>query len=204
MSWITKLIKKKMVETGKVILTDCDGVLLDWENSFHAWMKEHGHERVVEGVYEMEIAYGIPKAVCRELVREFNEIAWMFCLTALRDSRSGVAKLVEAGYTFVCITSLSLDPYAKQLRVENLEKVFGEGVFDDVVCLDTGADKDEALAPYKDTGLYWIEDKTENAVLGSDLGLNTILINHAHNSDCNDKRITKVDNWAQISNLILA
>lgn len=204
MSWITKLIKKKMVETGKVILTDCDGVLLDWENSFHAWMKEHGHERVVEGVYEMEIAYGIPKAVCKELVREFNESAWMCCLPALRDSRSGVAKLVEAGYTFVCITSLSLDPYAKQLRVENLEKVFGEGVFDDVVCLDTGADKDEALAPYKDTGLYWIEDKTENAVLGSDLGLNTILINHAHNSDCDDKRITKVDNWAQISNLILA
>ena len=193
-----------MVETGKVILTDCDGVLLDWENSFHAWMKEHGHERVVEGVYEMEIAYGIPKAVCKELVREFNESAWMCCLPALRDSRSGVAKLVEAGYTFVCITSLSLDPYAKQLRVENLEKVFGEGVFDDVVCLDTGADKDEALAPYKDTGLYWIEDKTENAVLGSDLGLNTILINHAHNSDCDDKRITKVDNWAQISNLILA
>jgi len=201
--WMKKLIKKKMTEDKKIILTDCDGVLLDWENSFHAWMKEHGYKRVVEGVYEMEVAYGIEKKECKRLVKEFNESAWMCCLPALRDSRSGVAKLVEAGYTFVCITSLSLDPYAKQLREENLEKVFGKGIFDDVVCLDTGADKDEALAPYKNTGLYWIEDKTENAVLGSNLGLNTILINHAHNADCTDERITKVDNWAQVCKIIL-
>lgn len=191
------------MENGKIILTDCDGVLLDWENGFYAWMKEHGYERVVDGVYEMEVAYGMPKAECKRLVREFNESAWMCCLPALRDSRSGVAKLAEAGYTFVCITSLSKDPYAKQLREENLEKVFGKGIFDDVVCLDTGADKDEALAPYKNSELYWIEDKTENAVLGSDLGLKTILIKHAHNSDCTDERITKVDNWAQICDIIL-
>ena len=41
-----------------------------------------------------------------------------------------------------------------------------------VTCLDTGADKDEAFAPYKDSGMYWIEDKTANAVLGADMGLN--------------------------------
>ena len=49
-----------------------------------------------------------------------------------------------------------------------------------VTCLDTGADKDEALAPYKDSGMYWIEDKTANAVLGADMGLNTLLVNHGH------------------------
>ena len=105
---------------------------------------------------------------------------------------------------FPLFMTLSLDPYAKKLRIENLERVFGQGIFEDVVCLDTGADKDEALAPYKDTGLYWLEDKTENAVLGADLGLKSIMVNHVHNSDCKDERIAKVDNWAQISDLILA
>ena len=40
-----------------------------------------------------------------------------------------------------------------------------------VLCLDTGADKDEALAPYFNSGAFWIEDKTENAELGAELGL---------------------------------
>lgn len=196
-------MKEKMKNMNKTILTDCDGVLLDWENSFHDWMYDNGYKKVVEGVYEMEVAYGIAKADCKKLVKEFNQSAWMCCLPALRDARSGVAKLVEAGYTFTCITSLSLDPFAKKLREENLAKIFGQDVFNDVVCLDTGADKDEALAPYKDTKLYWLEDKPENAQLGADLGLNTILINHEHNAGFMDKRITNVDNWAQVCDIIL-
>ena len=126
-------------------------------------------------------------------------------LPALRDARSGVATLVDNGYTFICITSLSLDAYAKKARVKNLQNIFGKDVFTakNVICLDTGADKDEALAEYKDSGLYWIEDKTENGVLGSDMGLNTLLINHGHNQDCEDSRITRVANWAEISNIVL-
>ena len=197
-----KLINKKMTENKKIILTDCDGVLLDWETAFHDWMSTHDYELKNPGLYEMDIAYGIEKAECKRLVKEFNESAWMCCLSALRDARSGVNKLVEDGYRFVCITSMSLDPYARQLRIENLEKVFGEGVFLDVICLDTGADKDDALMPYKNTGLWWLEDKTENAVLGADMGLQTILVTHEHNADCDDSRIKKANNWAQIVDFI--
>ena len=28
----------------KIILTDCDGVLLNWEQGFHHWMIRHGYE----------------------------------------------------------------------------------------------------------------------------------------------------------------
>lgn len=189
--------------TDKIILTDCDGVLCDWANTFFDWMSSKGYVRVVEGVYEMDVAFGISRPECKKLIREFNESAWMGFLPAFRDARSGVAKLVENGYKFVCITSLSLDEKARMLRISNLKNLFGKNVFLDVVCLDTGADKDDALAPYKDTGLYWLEDKPENAQLGADLGLNTILINHEHNTGFMDKRITNVDNWAQVCNIIL-
>jgi hypothetical protein len=189
----------------KTILTDCDGVLLDWENTFYDWMKSKGYRQVINGVYEMEVAFGIPKTECKRLIREFNESAWMGFLPALRDARSGVARLVENGYQFVCITSLSLDEKAKMLRVSNLKNVFGKNVFLDVVCLDTGADKDEALAPYKDTGMYWLEDKIENAVCGTKLGLNSILISHAHNKEAdNIAGMTRVDTWAEIADVILA
>ena len=83
--------------------------------------------------------------------------------------------------------------------------IFGKDVFTskNVLCLDTGADKDEALAPYKDSGMWWIEDKTANAELGASMGLNTLLINHGHNQSCEDSRITRVANWAEICNSIL-
>jgi len=189
---------------NKVILTDCDGVLLNWEASFTTWMAQKGYNKVDADEYDVAKSYGLSKAESKPLVRQFNESAWMGYLPALRDARSGVAKLVEAGYEFVCITSLSLDENAKKARVKNLQAIFGEDVFtaENVVCLDTGADKDEALAEYAGLGLWWIEDKTENAKLGVAMGLNTILVNHGHNQDCDNTNIKRVANWAEIVSIV--
>ena len=188
----------------KIILTDCDGVLLDWEAQFHLWMKAKGYDKVVEAVYDISVAYGIEKTTAKDHVREFNESAWMGFLPAFRDARSGVARLVENGYRFVVITSLSLDEKARMLRISNLKNIFGKDVFVDVICLDTGADKDDELIKYKDSGLYWIEDKTENAVTGAEMGLKSILIAHAHNADApNNKNIKRVASWADIADVII-
>ena len=189
---------------NKVILTDCDGVLLNWEASFTTWMAQKGYNKIDADEYDVAKSYGLSKAESKPLVRQFNESAWMGHLPALRDARSGVAKLVEAGYEFVCITSLSLDENAKKARVQNLKAIFGEDVFtmENVVCLDTGADKDEALAEYAGLGLWWIEDKTENAKLGVAMGLKSILVNHGHNQDCDNTNIKRVANWAEIVSIV--
>ncbi len=190
----------------KIILTDCDGVVLDWEEGFSIWMEHHGHTKVdgYQYMYNIGDRYGITKEQGSKLVKQFNESAAIGFLPPLRDAQYFVKKLHEQHqYKFIAITSLSLDQKAKRLRAYNLENVFGKGTFKELVCLDTGADKDDALEPYRDSGLYWLEDKTANAVLGADLGLNTVLISHAHNADCDDERITKVDNWAQICDVIL-
>ena len=191
---------------NKLILTDCDGVLLNWEASFTTWMAQKGYNKVDPNEYDVAKSYGMTKAESKPLVRQFNESAWMSYLPALRDARSGVAKLVETGHEFVCITSLSLDENAKKARVRNLQKVFGKDVFtaDNVVCLDTGADKDEALAEFAGIPLYWIEDKVENAELGVSLGLKTLLVNHGHNQECNNPNIKRVANWAEIVNVVTA
>lgn len=189
--------------TEKLILTDCDGVLLDWEVAFEQWMEQHGHKKVVQATYDISKTYGIEKSEGKRLVREFNESAWMGFLPAFRDARSGVAKLVEQGYKFVVITSLSLDEKARMLRISNLKNIFGKDVFVDVICLDTGADKDEELVKYKDSGLWWIEDKPENAECGLKYGLKPILIEHNHNRDHDVEGIEYAEDWDDIvSNLI--
>lgn len=186
----------------KIILTDCDGVCLDWEKAFHEWMALKGFERNDITDYGMHNQYDLARLKSKRLVREFNNCAWVGSLPAFRDARSGIAKLAEAGYKFVAITSLSLDPYAQQLRKSNLEKLFGDA-FVDVICLDTGADKDEALEFYRDSELYWVEDKWENAVLGADMGLKSIIIDHPHNAGNNDERIVRAGTWSEVVETIV-
>ena len=195
----------KYKNLDKLILVDADGVLLDWEYAFNIWMQEHGFEEVPGSKfsYEMDERYGIPKEQVRKLIRLFNESAAIGFLPALRDAMYYVKRLHEEhGYRFHCITSLSTDPNAVRLREMNLAKLFGKTAFERVLCLPTGADKNEALEDYKGSGCWWFEDKIENAVVGHNLGLRSILVEHGHNMNFEHAEIPRVKNWKESYYLI--
>lgn len=187
-----------------LILVDADGVLLNWEYAFDVWMQQHGHQKVKEfkNKYSIGKRYGIDESHGHQLIKIFNESAAIGFLPSLRDSVHYVQKLhKEHGYVFHCITSLSTNKNAQKLRRMNLEKLFGETVFEEIICLETGADKDESLEPYRNSECYWVEDKIQNAEVGYKLGLKSIIIEHGHNMDYKGP-IPLVKNWAEIYNLI--
>ena len=195
----------KIYNKNKVILTDIDGVMLDWEEGFSVWMEHHGH-KPVDGyklMYKIGERYGISNNEGHKLVRLFNESAAIGFLPPVRDAQHYVRLLAEKHkYKFLAVTSLSTDVYAKELRIRNLKKLFGD-IFIDVICLDTGADKDEELDRlsriYK--GNYWIEDKPENANAGVRCGFKTLLVEHGHNLDYKGPAKV-VKNWEEIYNII--
>lgn len=191
---------------NKIILTDCDGVALDWEWAFDVWMLQHGFTKVDGGELKYDIGkrYGIDKEQGKKLIKIFNESAAIGFLPPLRDAMYYIKRLHEEhGYVFHAITSLSKDENAQELRRMNLRKLFGKTAFEKFVFLDTGADKDQALAPYKDTGLWWIEDKIDNCQVGLDLGLKPLLVEHGHNMDVTTS-YPKVKNWREIYDIIVA
>lgn len=190
---------------SKIILTDADGVLLDWEWAFGVWMQERGYTfaETRKRSYYLHHHYNEldPKDIKR-VVTQFNESAAIGFLPAMRDSTYYVKRLHEEyGYQFRVISSLSTDKDAQRLRDMNLRKIFGNAI-EEVICLATGADKDEALAPYKDSGMWWIEDKPANADCGHNLGLKSILVEHGHNMH-HECPYPIVKNWKEIYNLIL-
>ena len=190
----------------KIILTDADGVLLDWEFTFHQWMLEHGYSLDTDAEHEYEIAlkYKLLPEEKRRLVRAFNESAVIEHLTPFRDAVKYVKKLHEEyGYVFRVITSQTLDIHANRLREKNLRALFGTAI-ERVICLDTGADKDKELDQYRGTGCYWIEDKPENAIVGAVRGLESLLVAHDHNADLEDMNlnVTRVQNWEEIYRII--
>ena len=195
----TKLIKGKEVlsQYHKVILTDADGVLLNWGYAFDVWMTEKGYTAKSKLEYNVGTIYDITKAESRKLVREFNESAHMGFVPPLRDAMQYVRKLHEEhGYVFHLITSMSKDENAQKLRTMNIKKLFGETAFVKFIYLDTGADKDEVLAQYKGTGYTWVEDKVENAIAGDKQGLDSIVMEHGYNMENQDYPLMK--NWKDV------
>lgn len=186
-----------MKKYHKVILTDCDGVLLNWGYAFDVWMEQKGYTVKNPDAYDVGEIYGIERSESKKMVRLFNESAAIGFLPPLRDAVEYVRKLHEEhGYVFHVITSLSKDENAQKLRTKNLKKIFGKTAIEKFIYLDTGADKDVELGEYEGKDYVWIEDKVENAEVGATFGLESILMEHGFNMD--NKEFPLMKNWKEI------
>jgi FMN phosphatase YigB (HAD superfamily) len=204
-----------MPQSNRIILTDVDGVLLEWEHHFTKWMLQrtlfdersaryHPHRLLPDkqNTYEMAERFGVTKEEIRKEIREFNRSAWMGTQRPMLESQTWVKLLAAEGWTLIPITSQTSDIPAQQLRKKRMGELFGAHVFTNYHILGTGADKDGALAEFHDTGLYWVEDKPHNALAGLKYGLKPILIDHPYNRDFEHPDIIRVNNWKDIHGLV--
>lgn len=190
----------------KKILTDVDGVLLNWEWAFHCWMETKGHVVRVEDkglFWNIDAQYNIHEDHALSLVAEFNNSAAIGFLPPLRDAHEVVRKLhYENGYIFHAVTSLSSDEYAIRLRKMNLDKIFGKEVFEHVECLPLLTNKGQYLSKFAGTGYYWLEDHIDNAVAGLQHGLKPILMEHGYSMHYDHADIRRVKDWSEIYDIV--
>ena len=204
-----------MPTSDRIILTDVDGVLLEWESHFTEWMLQRNYyddqeQRVYpykllpdkQNTYEMADRFGLSIIEIRKEIREFNKSAWMGTQCPMPDSQTWVKLLAAEGWTFIPITSQTSDIPAQQLRKKRLGELFGDHIFKNYHILDTGSDKDSVLAEFHNTGLYFIEDKQKNALTGLKYGVRPILIDHPYNRDFQHPDVIRVNNWKQIHELL--
>lgn len=181
----------------KLILTDCDGVLLHWEWSFDRWMSKHGYVKHSEGDYDIHKCYDITSVKANELVKMFNETVFVANLPPYRDAIKYVRKLHEDhGFVFHVVTSIGDEPEIVEGRVKNLHNVFGASPFYRITCLDPTVSKAAVLQQYAGSGCLWIEDHLSNFHLGNDLGLNSILVDQHYNRTFNTD--SRVFSWREI------
>ena len=187
--------------TERKILTDIDGVILNWLDGWTAWMDKEGYKVVNEDEYKQSLRYDIDQELADRLVKTFNESAWMGFLKPLRDAVPVIDDMLCEHYHFEAITSLSTDHWAGELRRMNLERFFGRSAFRRVRCIGTGADKDDILREYE-RGHWWIEDKPENALAGLEAGHRPILIDHSYNRWFSHPDIPRAENFKQVWTII--
>ena len=203
--------------SNRIILTDVDGVLLEWENHFTKWMVSRGHKlkknfkseydmgkRFVyyAKIFESNKQFGEASNEIKLAIREFNKSAWMATQPPMPESQTWVKLLHAEGWTFIPISSQTSDIPAQELRKRRLEELFGEDAFYNFHILETGQDKDDVLAEFHGTGLYFVEDKWTNALAGLKYGLKVLFINHPYNQKYKHPDITRVNNWKQIHEIV--
>lgn len=165
------------------ILTDCDGVLLDWNSAFDEYMKtEYGLDVVNEATYCIGTRFGLTPQEGRKHILAFNASEYVDNLKPIPGAQEAVAKLVEChNARFDVISALSDDPAKRDARHKNLVRYFGD-VFDNVYCHGSTTSKAQYLQMY-DPGHIWLEDHTVNAAIGSALGMKSLVLVHDYNRD---------------------
>jgi hypothetical protein len=185
----------------QLILTDVDGVLLNWVDAFHDWMRQFSFDSQVSQDYKLVDSYpNTDPAVITDKIITFNSSARMGFLNPYRDAVEYIGKLHKQGYHFHCISSMGGCEYAAVLRRQNLISLFGSAI-QDITILGCGANKYEALSKYRGSGLIWIEDHIGNANMGVDLGLQTFLFNHNYNEVNPTSRpegFTRINYWKEL------
>ena len=91
---------------NKIIAIDCDGVLLNWEQSFDDWMAFQGFPKHASDHYDVSMNYHMNKGQCEVLVKIFNESAWMKFLKPIEGAVENVKKLADLGAEICKKTSL--------------------------------------------------------------------------------------------------
>ena len=113
----------------KKIITDCDGVLLDWAFAFDVWMGEQGYLRLpnTDQYFDQTKRYGIDPEEALDCVSRFNQSGSVGYIPAYKDSVEYVNKFAQEGYRFDVISSLHIDKFAQKLSNAVSKFVVGDG-----------------------------------------------------------------------------
>jgi len=165
------------------ITFDCDGVLLDWEGGFAAWMAEV-HDILVDPNgpqdYSLSEWIGCDAMSVVRYVREFNESEHFTQLSALPGAKEAVRLLYANEFTLRVLTACGDTPSVSAARVNNLRKVFTAHSFERVEVVGLGASKVSHLKNLP-AGSWWVEDNYGHALDGLEVGLKPLMIRNTHN-----------------------
>lgn len=165
------------------LLLDCDGVLLDWTAGFGDFCIRQGFPPATAqpSEYDLSSWLAVDKDRLLELITAYNEEAPEFgSIPAYDHAVSGLRRLREEGWEMTVITSATITPARKEMRLANLARHFGKDTFRDVIFLDMGADKRDILKGFDPAP--WLEDNYRNALAGHGAGHLPIVVIQTYNA----------------------
>lgn len=166
----------------KILLTDIDGVLLNWAKGYSKFFdRPHKGGWLEPSDDEFDQFFGS---------NTFKE------LEAIGDSEIYLPKFHADGWTIIAISAAPMQDFVVSGRKENLKLHFGN-IFAGVFHVDAHpGSKEHALRAFEPA--IWVEDHIVNARIGSGLGHQTFLYTTPWNLEESDPMVTRVNSWKEI------
>lgn len=174
----------------KLILTDIDDTLLDFNETF---LNHIGVECDTIGEAYSFIDM-IQDRDVDALITSFQQSEHFDSLKSLPWAKEGLTELYLDGYRFIGITAVENTPEMVMRRSQNLYREFGFE-FEDVICVGVNGSKEEALKRFERT--VWVDDHPAHYETGSRYHDSFLMKNrfnrHYHST------MRGVDDWRDIT-----
>ncbi|MEZ9708694.1 hypothetical protein AB4254_08485 [Vibrio breoganii] len=192
----------------KTFSFDVDGVIVSWFSRLPDFLKEKGlpykHITDLEGdnhfLPRSEIFSTDDEDICEALITEYNRSHYIAQLDLLHpEAQYYLCKLRELG-ELVAVTCLGTDAISHQMRVDNLNNVLGYGIFSEVHCIATGADKTPKLLELqKDRDvIFFVDDRACHTQQGLNAGISSYQYIEGILTDDIDYDLKHLNSWKEI------
>lgn len=194
------------------IITDVDGVLLDWFHGFEDWIINVKNIQPLHdstpSMYKLTDKYPLASEEIVEYIKEFNSSEAFAKLSPIDDSVEWVNHLIQdSTKEIVWLSSGSVEGHEEECfdrRSANLKECFGVDMPGTLLVMRAG--KEEYLKKYQEEfgeNLIFIEDSLEHAEAAINLGIKTILLGYSYNTNkIKSKLLYNAKNWKEIYSLV--
>ena len=182
------------------ILLDVDDCLLDWVGGFKKYVLSKKIRVRTEQPLNWNLENWIDSSQVDSLVEKFNRSEEFGDLDVIPGAVEAVYRFRAQGLKLTAITCCGDSLNTTVPRNRNLLNKFG-AAFRAVHCLGLKESKQNTLEGYDRS--WWIEDKPDNAVMGSRARHNAILFDRPHNQGVDCVGVVRCLNWSEIAKLIL-
>lgn len=188
---------RRNLSVGKLILTDIDQTLLNFNRPFETFLRERGMNIPIgsmDGYNNLPDAFpNVTQEETDSLVLEFFSCDMFDNLPPINGSREAVEYLHNEGWEFVGISACPVSVGADR-RKANLEKSLGVP-FQEVILSGLTECKGNYLRNFDPA--VWVEDNASHSNIGHELGHRCYLIDMLHNRG-KIARGKRVSNWKEI------
>ena len=198
----------------KTLLTDCDGVLLNWLSGIPDFLADlgmdSGHLKArLEGnqfvpIEEIFMSENMEDALAR--MSEYQKSEYLKKLPVMEPGCELPISRLSEEYDIVVVTSFSEDKSAHKNREDNLKLHYGDAI-SDLICLPFSANKTEALRELATStnAKIWIDDQIKHVHHGINAGIEESY-QYTWNMSCgrNTGEVRELDSWHKVEEKLLS
>lgn len=196
----------------KKLITDADGVLLNWNEGVVSYNKHKGidHEHL-DGIGDYNSFYCYTdlfrtetKEKSLQEMKNYNESRFTRNLGIFEEGSDIILKDLSKEYDIIILSSFGASEISRNNRILNLKDVYGD-IFKDFIILDFYDSKEKYLKELNKNNdvVMWVDDIHSNVLKGISAGIDeSYQYTHRMNCGRNKGGVKELSSWLEVKRIL--